>query len=121
MQRQAVPTLRADKPLVGTGIEKVVAVDSGVTIVAKRSGVIDYCDASRIVVKVNDDELVPGEAGWSACDGATAIASTLEAICDSMMRIWPSMSVSSLGPRKEAVIEGSVFIAASTPAPTVFQ
>ena len=63
MQRQAVPTLRADKPLVGTGIEKVVAVDSGVTIVAKRSGVIDYCDASRIVVKVNDDELVPGEAG----------------------------------------------------------
>ncbi len=63
MQRQAVPTLRADKPLVGTGIEKVVAVDSGVTIVAKRSGVIDYCDASRIVVKVNEDELVPGEAG----------------------------------------------------------
>ncbi|MBB6057091.1 DNA-directed RNA polymerase subunit beta [Tolumonas osonensis] len=63
MQRQAVPTLRADKPLVGTGMERAVAVDSGVTVVAKRGGVIDYVDASRIVVKVNDDELLPGEAG----------------------------------------------------------
>ena len=63
MQRQAVPTLRADKPLVGTGMERAVAVDSGVTVVAKRGGVIDYVDASRIVVKVNEDELFPGEAG----------------------------------------------------------
>ncbi len=63
MQRQAVPTLRADKPLVGTGIERSVAVDSGVTAVAKRGGVIQSVDASRIVVKVNEDELVPGEAG----------------------------------------------------------
>ncbi|MBD1557462.1 DNA-directed RNA polymerase subunit beta [Vibrio sp. S9_S30] len=63
MQRQAVPTLRADKPLVGTGIERNVAVDSGVTAVAKRGGVIQSVDASRIVVKVNEDELVPGEAG----------------------------------------------------------
>ncbi|CAM3785489.1 DNA-directed RNA polymerase subunit beta [Vibrio aerogenes] len=63
MQRQAVPTLRADKPLVGTGIERNVAVDSGVTAVAKRGGMIQSVDASRIVVKVNDDELVPGEAG----------------------------------------------------------
>ena len=63
MQRQAVPTLRADKPLVGTGMEKIVAVDSGVTVVAKRGGVIDYVDASRIVVKVNTDETVAGEAG----------------------------------------------------------
>ena len=63
MQRQAVPTLRADKPLVGTGMERAVAVDSGVTVVAKRGGTIDYVDASRIVVKVNDDELLPGEAG----------------------------------------------------------
>lgn len=63
MQRQAVPTLRADKPLVGTGIERAVAVDSGVTAVAKRGGVIQSVDASRIVVKVNEDELVPGEAG----------------------------------------------------------
>ncbi|CAG8999119.1 MAG: DNA-directed RNA polymerase subunit beta [Candidatus Celerinatantimonas neptuna] len=63
MQRQAVPTIRADKPLVGTGIERAVAVDSGVTVVAKRGGFVDYADASRIVVKVNEDELYPGEAG----------------------------------------------------------
>ncbi len=63
MQRQAVPTLIADKPLVGTGIEKRIAVDSGVTVVAKRGGVVDYVDASRIVIKVNEEEMVPGEAG----------------------------------------------------------
>ena len=63
MQRQAVPTLKADKPLVGTGMEKTVAVDSGVTVVAKRGGVVDYVDASRIVVKVNEDEMNAGEAG----------------------------------------------------------
>ena len=63
MQRQAVPTLRADKPLVGTGIERRLAIDSGVTVIAKRGGVIDYVDASRIVVKVDDAELLPGEAG----------------------------------------------------------
>ncbi|GGA90943.1 DNA-directed RNA polymerase subunit beta [Neiella marina] len=63
MQRQAVPTLRADKPLVGTGMEKTVAVDSGVTVVAKRGGMVDYVDASRIVIKVDEEELVPGEAG----------------------------------------------------------
>ncbi|WP_113906993.1 DNA-directed RNA polymerase subunit beta [Aliidiomarina celeris] len=63
MQRQAVPGLRADKPLVGTGVERTVAVDSGVTVVAKRGGVIDYVDAARIVVKVNEEEMVPGEAG----------------------------------------------------------
>nr|WP_086938900.1 DNA-directed RNA polymerase subunit beta [Thaumasiovibrio occultus] len=63
MQRQAVPTLRADKPLVGTGIERNVAVDSGVTAVAKRGGVVQSVDASRIVIKVNEYELVPGEAG----------------------------------------------------------
>src|SRR5699024_8917010 len=54
MQRQAVPTLRADKPLVGTGMERAVAVDSGVTVVAKRGGTIQYVDASRIVVNVNE-------------------------------------------------------------------
>ncbi|NRA73061.1 MAG: DNA-directed RNA polymerase subunit beta, partial [Gammaproteobacteria bacterium] len=63
MQRQAVPTLRADKPLVGTGMEKVIATDSGVTIVALRGGVVDYADSGRIVVKVNEDELIAGEAG----------------------------------------------------------
>jgi DNA-directed RNA polymerase subunit beta len=63
MQRQAVPTLRADKPLVGTGIERAVAQDSGVCVVARRGGVIDSVDASRVVVKVHDDETIAGEAG----------------------------------------------------------
>ncbi len=63
MQRQAVPTLLADKPLVGTGMERIVATDSGVTIVARRGGVIDSVDASRIVIAVNDDEATIGESG----------------------------------------------------------
>ncbi|MCU7890992.1 MAG: DNA-directed RNA polymerase subunit beta [Candidatus Thiodiazotropha sp. (ex Ustalcina ferruginea)] len=63
MQRQAVPVLRAEKPLVGTGIERVVAVDSGVTVVATRGGVIESVDAARIVVRVNDDETEAGEPG----------------------------------------------------------
>ena len=57
MQRQAVPTLRADKPLVGTGMERNVARDSGVCVVARRGGVIDSVDATRIVVRVADDEV----------------------------------------------------------------
>ena len=63
MQRQAVPTLRSEKPLVGTGIERAVAIDSGVTVVAKRGGVVDSVDAGRIVVRVNDTETMPGESG----------------------------------------------------------
>ena len=63
MQRQAVPTLRADKPLVGTGIERTVATDSGVTVTARRGGVVDSVDAGRVVVRVNDDETELGEAG----------------------------------------------------------
>jgi DNA-directed RNA polymerase subunit beta len=63
MQRQAVPTLRADKPLVGTGMERAVATDSGVTVVAKRGGSVEEVDAARIVVRVNDDETVAGEPG----------------------------------------------------------
>ena len=63
MQRQAVPTLRADKPLVGTGMERSVATDSGVTVVAKRGGIVDSVDAGRIVVRVNDDETIAGEPG----------------------------------------------------------
>ena len=63
MQRQAVPTLRAEKPLVGTGMESVVARDSGVTVIARQGGVVDSVDASRIVVRVNDDEAEAGEAG----------------------------------------------------------
>jgi len=56
MQRQAVPTLKSDKPLVGTGMERYVARDSGVCVTTKRSGVIDSVDASRIVVRVNADD-----------------------------------------------------------------
>ncbi|MDR2164609.1 MAG: DNA-directed RNA polymerase subunit beta [Zoogloeaceae bacterium] len=63
MQRQAVPCLRPEKPLVGTGIERTVAVDSGTAIVARRGGVVDYVDAGRIVVRVNDDETQAGEVG----------------------------------------------------------
>src|SRR3984885_2856446 len=63
MQRQAVPTLKTEKPLVGTGIEHLVAKDSGVTVVAKRGGIVDYVDASRIVVRVNDKEAEPGSTG----------------------------------------------------------
>ena len=63
MQRQAVPTLRADKPLVGTGIERNVAIDSGVTVIASRGGTVDFVDASRMVVRVNDDETAAGEPG----------------------------------------------------------
>jgi DNA-directed RNA polymerase subunit beta len=63
MQRQAVPCLRAEKPLVGTGIERTVAVDSGTAVQARRGGSVDYVDASRIVVRVNDDETSAGEVG----------------------------------------------------------
>lgn len=63
MQRQAVPTLKTDKPLVGTGMERAVAVDSGVTIVAKRSGIIQYVDASRIIIKVHEKEILSNESG----------------------------------------------------------
>jgi DNA-directed RNA polymerase subunit beta len=63
MQRQAVPTLRADTPLVGTGMERPVAIDSGVTVVAKRGGIVDSVDASRIVIRVNDNETNANEAG----------------------------------------------------------
>ena len=56
MQRQAVPTLRAEKPLVGTGIEGAVAIDSGATLTALRGGVVDMVDASRIVVRADEKE-----------------------------------------------------------------
>ena len=63
MQRQAVPTLRAQKPLVGTGMERTVALDSGSSVIARRGGVVESVDAGRIVVRVSDDEAVTGEAG----------------------------------------------------------
>ena len=63
MQRQAVPTLKTEKPLVGTGMERKVAIDSGVTVVARRGGMVDSVDAARIVVRVDDEETVAGEPG----------------------------------------------------------
>ncbi|MGE4111456.1 MAG: DNA-directed RNA polymerase subunit beta [Burkholderiales bacterium] len=63
MQRQAVPCLRAEKPLVGTGLERTVAVDSGTAVQARRGGIVDYVDAGRIVVRVNDDETSAGDVG----------------------------------------------------------
>ncbi len=63
MQRQAVPCLRPEKALVGTGIERTVAVDSGTTVQAHRGGVVDYVDARRIVIRVNDHETAAGDTG----------------------------------------------------------
>src|SRR3954452_10354489 len=63
MQRQAVPCLRPEKAFVGTGVERTVAVDSGTTVQALRGGVVDYIDAGRVVIRVNDDEATAGEVG----------------------------------------------------------
>ena len=63
MQRQAVPCLRAEKAVVGTGIERTVAVDSGTVVTARRGGLVDYVDSARIVVRVNDEEAKAGEVG----------------------------------------------------------
>ncbi|MFW5431803.1 MAG: DNA-directed RNA polymerase subunit beta [Methylophilaceae bacterium] len=63
MQRQAVPCLRAEKAVVGTGIERTVAIDSGTIVQARRGGKVDYVDSSRIVVRVDDAEAKAGEVG----------------------------------------------------------
>src|SRR5947209_10508713 len=63
MQRQAVPCLRAEKPLVGTGVERTAAVDSGTAVQARRGGKVDYIDANRIVVRVHDTETTAGDVG----------------------------------------------------------
>ena len=56
MMRQAVPLLRAEAPFVGTGMESAVAKDSGATVIARRSGIVDQVEASRIVIRATDDE-----------------------------------------------------------------
>ncbi|THB69185.1 MAG: DNA-directed RNA polymerase subunit beta [Gammaproteobacteria bacterium] len=63
MQRQAVPTLISQKPLVGTGMERTVAIDSGVAVKARRGGVVDTVDAARVVVRVNDSETKASDTG----------------------------------------------------------
>ena len=62
MMRQAVPTLQTETPLVGTGMERIVARDSGSCAIAKRGGVVESIDASRIVVRVNEKEINPGDS-----------------------------------------------------------
>ena len=63
MMRQAVPTLQSEKPLVGTGVERLVARDSGSCVIASRGGTIESIDASRIVVRVNEKEIQAGDSG----------------------------------------------------------
>ena len=63
MQRQAVPCLRAEKPLVGTGVERTAAVDSGTAVQARRGGKVDYIDANRIVIRAHDTETAAGDVG----------------------------------------------------------
>ncbi len=63
MQRQGVPCVRADSPLVGTGMERVAAIDSGTVVIAKRGGVVDFVDGNRIIVKVNENEIAGNDLG----------------------------------------------------------
>ncbi|MFI4847429.1 MAG: DNA-directed RNA polymerase subunit beta [Candidatus Makana argininalis] len=63
MQRQSVPTIISEKPLVGTGMERSVAIDSGVTIVSKRSGYVEYVDADKIIINVDNNEIYKEESG----------------------------------------------------------
>ncbi len=63
MQRQAVPLIRAEAPLVGTGMEETVARDSGVVITAKRGGIVDQIDGTRIVVRITDEETASDSSG----------------------------------------------------------
>ena len=63
MQRQAVPCLRPEYPFVGTGMERTVAEDSKTAVQARRGGIVDYVDANRVVIRVNDEESVAGEVG----------------------------------------------------------
>lgn len=63
MQRQGVPCVRANKPLVGTGMERVAAIDSGTLVAANRGGVVDYVDGNRIIIKVNEKEITGNDLG----------------------------------------------------------
>ena len=73
MQRQAVPLIRADAPLVGTGMEAAVARDSGATIVARRDGVVDQIDGARIVVRAtNEDSHRPRAWTSTVCGNSSA-------------------------------------------------
>jgi DNA-directed RNA polymerase subunit beta len=103
MQRQAVPCLRAEKPLVGTGLERTVAVDSGTAVQARRGGVVDYVDAGRIVVRVNDDETSPAKWAWTS----TTSSSTQRSNQNTNINQRPLVKVGDRIARGDVVADGA--------------
>jgi DNA-directed RNA polymerase subunit beta len=102
MQRQAVPTLRAQKPLVGTGMERTVALDSGSSVIARRGGIIESVDAGRIVIRVNDDEATGDSAGVDIY-GLTKYTRSNQNTC---MNQRPLVSVGDVVARGDAIADG---------------
>ena len=96
MQRQAVPLIRTDAPLVGTGIESRVAKDSGVTVVAKNEGVIEYVDANKIVVKSNN---------INDSDGGVDIYNLLKFQKSNQSTCWNQTPIVSKG---QSIIKGQI-------------
>jgi DNA-directed RNA polymerase subunit beta len=102
MQRQAVPTLRAQKPLVGTGMERTVALDSGSSVIARRGGVVESVDAGRIVIRVNDDEATGDSAGVDIY-GLTKYTRSNQNTC---MNQRPLVTVGDVVARGDAIADG---------------
>jgi len=102
MQRQAVPTLRAQKPLVGTGMERTVALDSGSSVIARRGGVVESVDAGRIVIRVNDDEATGDSAGVDIY-GLTKYTRSNQNTC---MNQRPLVMVGDVIARGDAIADG---------------
>ena len=115
MQRQAVPCLRPEKPMVGTGIERSVAVDSATAIVARRGGVVEYVDANRVVIRVHDDEATAGEVGVDARDtklGAEDITRDIPNLSERMQNRLDESGIVYIGAEVEA---GDVLVGKVTP------
>ena len=102
MQRQAVPTLRAQKPLVGTGMERTVALDSGSSVIARRGGKVESVDAGRIVIRVHDDEATGDSAGVDIY-GLTKYTRSNQNTC---MNQRPLVSVGDEVSRGDAIADG---------------
>ncbi|MGD2053400.1 MAG: DNA-directed RNA polymerase subunit beta [Gammaproteobacteria bacterium] len=102
MQRQAVPTLRAQKPLVGTGMERTVALDSGSSVIARRGGVVESVDAGRIVIRVNDEEATGDSAGVDIY-GLTKYTRSNQNTC---MNQRPLVTVGDAVARGDAIADG---------------
>jgi DNA-directed RNA polymerase subunit beta len=102
MQRQAVPTLRAQKPLVGTGMERTVALDSGSSVVTRRGGKVESVDAGRIVIRVNDDEATGDSAGVDIY-GLTKYTRSNQNTC---MNQRPLVTVGDEVSRGDAIADG---------------